>query len=54
MKKRARRAFKKFLDQICQTHPEVSDPESLIRSGQVLVDGRIVTNQHRSYGWELR
>jgi len=44
MKRRARRSFKKFLDQIRQTHPEASDPESLIRSGQVLVDGRIVTN----------
>ena len=43
MKRRARRSFKKFLDQIRQTHPEVSDPEALIRSGQVLVDGRIVT-----------
>jgi 23S rRNA (cytidine1920-2'-O)/16S rRNA (cytidine1409-2'-O)-methyltransferase len=44
MKRRARRSFKKFLDQIRQTHPEASDPESLIRSGQVLVDGRILTN----------
>ena len=44
MKRRARRSFKRFLDQIRQTHPEVSDPESLIRSGQVLVDGRIITN----------
>ena len=44
MKRRARRSFKKFLDQIRQTHPEASDPESLIQSGQVLVDGRIVTN----------
>jgi 23S rRNA (cytidine1920-2'-O)/16S rRNA (cytidine1409-2'-O)-methyltransferase len=44
MKRRARRSFKKFLDQIRQTHPEASDPESLIRSGQVLVDGKIVTN----------
>jgi 23S rRNA (cytidine1920-2'-O)/16S rRNA (cytidine1409-2'-O)-methyltransferase len=43
-KKRARSSFKKFLHQIRETHPEVSDPESLIRSGQVLVDGRIVTN----------
>jgi 23S rRNA (cytidine1920-2'-O)/16S rRNA (cytidine1409-2'-O)-methyltransferase len=43
-KKRARRSFKKFLHQIREIHPEVSDPESLIRSGQVLVDGRIVTN----------
>ena len=44
MKRRARRSFKKFLYQIRETHPEVIDPESLIRSGQVLVDGRIVTN----------
>jgi 23S rRNA (cytidine1920-2'-O)/16S rRNA (cytidine1409-2'-O)-methyltransferase len=44
MKRKARRSFKKFLDQIRQTHPEASGPESLIRSGQVLVDGRIVTN----------
>jgi 23S rRNA (cytidine1920-2'-O)/16S rRNA (cytidine1409-2'-O)-methyltransferase len=44
MKRRVRRSFKKFLDQIRQTHPEATDPESLIRSGQVLVDGRIVTN----------
>jgi len=44
MKRRARRSFKKFLDQIRQIRPEASDPESLIRSGQVLVDGRIVTN----------
>jgi hypothetical protein len=42
MKRRARRSFKEFLDQIRQTYPEASDPESLIRSGQVLVDGRIV------------
>ena len=41
---RVRRAFKKFLYQIRETHPEVIDPESLIRSSQVLVDGRIVTN----------
>ena len=44
MKRRAGRSFKKFLDQIRQTHPEASAPESLIQSGQVLVDGRIVTN----------
>jgi 23S rRNA (cytidine1920-2'-O)/16S rRNA (cytidine1409-2'-O)-methyltransferase len=44
MKRRERRSFKKFLDQIRQTHPKATDPESLIRSGQVLVDGRIVTN----------
>ena len=44
MKRRAGRSFKKFLDQIRQTHPEASNPESLIRSGRVLVDGRIVTN----------
>jgi hypothetical protein len=44
MKRRARRSFKKFLDQIRQIRPEVSDPEPLIRSGQVLVGGRIVTN----------
>jgi 23S rRNA (cytidine1920-2'-O)/16S rRNA (cytidine1409-2'-O)-methyltransferase len=44
MKRRARRSFKRFLDQIRQTHPEAIDPESLIRSGQVVVDGRIVTN----------
>jgi 23S rRNA (cytidine1920-2'-O)/16S rRNA (cytidine1409-2'-O)-methyltransferase len=44
MKRRAGRSFKKFLDQIRKTHPEASDPESLIRSSQVLVDGRIVTN----------
>jgi 23S rRNA (cytidine1920-2'-O)/16S rRNA (cytidine1409-2'-O)-methyltransferase len=43
-KNRVRRSFKKFLYQIRETHPEVIDPESLIRSGQVLVDGRIVTN----------
>ena len=43
-KKRIRRSFKKFLYQIRETHPEAIDPESLIRSGQVLVDGRIVTN----------
>src|SRR5262245_33282606 len=43
MKRRARRSFKKFLDQIHQTQPKAIDPESLIRSGQVLVDGRIVT-----------
>ena len=41
---RVRRFFKKFLYQIRETHPEVIDPESLIRSGQVVVDGRIVTN----------
>src|SRR5262245_30011539 len=41
---RVRRSFKKFLYQIRETHPEVIDPESLIRSGQVVVDGRIVTN----------
>jgi len=44
MKRRAGRSFKKFLDQIRQTHPEASDPESLIQSGQVLVDRRVVTN----------
>jgi len=44
MKRRARRFFKKFLYQIRRTHPEASDPESLIRSGQVLVDGRFVKN----------
>jgi predicted rRNA methylase YqxC with S4 and FtsJ domains len=44
MKRRARRSFKKFLDKFRQTHPELSDPESLIRSGRVLVDGQIVTN----------
>ena len=44
MKRRAGRSFKKFLYQIRETHPEAIDPESLIRSGQVLVDGRIVTN----------
>ena len=44
MKRRAGRSFKRFLDQIRQTHPGMSDPESLIRSGRVLVDGRIVTN----------
>ena len=43
-KNRVRRSFKKFLYQIRETYPEVIDPESLIRSGQVLVDGRIVTN----------
>ena len=43
-RKRARRSFEKFLYQIREKHPEVIDPESLIRSGQVLVDGRIVTN----------
>ena len=43
-KKRVRRSFRKFLYQIRETHPEASDPESLIRSGQVLVDGRILTN----------
>lgn len=44
MKRRTRRSFKKVLDQIRQTNPEMSDPEFLIRSGQVLVDGRIVAN----------
>src|SRR5262245_44920573 len=34
MKRRARRSFKKFLDQIHQTHPEVIDDELLIRSGR--------------------
>jgi 23S rRNA (cytidine1920-2'-O)/16S rRNA (cytidine1409-2'-O)-methyltransferase len=43
-KKRVVRPFKKFLYQFRETHPEVIDPESLIRSGQVVVDGRIVTN----------
>jgi 23S rRNA (cytidine1920-2'-O)/16S rRNA (cytidine1409-2'-O)-methyltransferase len=44
IKKRVRQSFKKFLYQIRETHPKVIDPESLIRSGRVLVDGRIVTN----------
>jgi hypothetical protein len=57
MKRRARRSFKKFLDQIRQTHPEASHPESLIRSGQVLVDGRIVKKPgiaHKAGGFDNR
>jgi len=42
--RRDRRRLRRLLEEVAHAHPDIEDPDQTIRSGAVLVDGRVVAN----------